>query len=147
MSYPPNTILGRIDPLPDVDGEANPLNKLRVVAEASTNRSSVEEWQGAGGIDFVIVTPVDVFGSNETAPVSALNAEYEVLEYGDEADNEKRIELESPAHKRQQKLSPEQVFAAEANEARKADQKKGGRPLVGAALAAQQKKAAAEAGS
>lgn len=159
MSYPIGSILGRIDPLPDVtedvpgqydDGGAqvtvtkkNPLNKLRIVAASPLNKASVESWQGAGDSEFVVVTPADDFGSNENAPVSALNNEYEVLEYGEEEDTDKRIELESPAHKRALQRSPEQVFAAETAIERKRAKAAGEEEkprLFGAALAAKQKK-------
>lgn len=125
--YPANTILKRTEPFPPVteqelneDGKLvdvkhpNPLNKLRIVAVSPVNATAVESWNGGTG-NFLIVAPYERFGANQVAPESVLNSEYEVVEYGEDSAPRK-IELDSPAHKRMAMRTPEQQFADSARE-------------------------------
>lgn len=123
--YPPNTTLKRNKNFPAITVPApiaddlertvkrpNPLNEIRIVAVSPIQTTSFGAWQGGAG-DHYIVAPTAEFGANEVAPESILNDEYTVVEYGGESESQ-RIELESPAHKRQRLLTPEQQLAAAA---------------------------------
>lgn len=162
MAYTPGSILSRLEPLPDIeepnpaydpDDEASeptisrphPLNKIRIVGPSPIAKTSVESWEGSGQGDHVIVAPEVEFGANEVAPVGALQAEYEITDYAEEADTATKIELESPAHRRVSRETPEEVFARQARADKKAEKEDAERkngPLRGAALAAKQRKEA-----
>lgn len=145
MSYPANTVLERIEPLPDAieqrprvnkEGEQigltdvpvpNPLNVIRIVGPSPVKSVSREEWAGAAG-DQIIVAPVEQFGANEVIPESVLNSDYDVREYGEDSAPVK-IQLD-PREKLRQGRSPEEVFAAAAREQPKEEKPKRARTPI-----------------
>lgn len=121
--YPGNTTLTRNEELTiEIDGEdtPDPLNHIRVVAQSPVAKPTRPEWEGAFG-DFVIITPIDVFGANETIPFSYLQEHYTVE---DMPDNPTALRFDGPHPSEREfehQLTPEQQFAKIAKEAANAD--------------------------
>lgn len=106
MSYVPNTILTRSQPL------GNAHDKLRVIGDSPVNATTVADWGGSGG-NSIIVAPAEEFGSNEVMEIAYAQAHYDV----ESIPEEEYIEIDPRQRQRVTPATPEEIFAREAKAA------------------------------